>query len=93
MMKILWRKNVLTLVGMGYAATGFVFFMLVYKGGMTVDDAYDIVNAPLMALIGGSLALAKDLVRADDELQVEDDGENKKSVRQGHEPANEANRE
>ena len=92
-MKILWRKNVLTLVGMGYAATGFVFFMLVYKAEMKVDDAYDIVNAPLMALIGGSLALAKDLVRADDELQVKDDGDNKDKVRQSETPTNEIDRE
>lgn len=60
--KIPWRKNVLVLVGAGYFVVLFVFGSLLYKGGMTVAEAYNVVEGPLMALIGGSLALSKDLV-------------------------------
>lgn len=67
MPKISWRKNVLALVGAGYLIIFFVFLMLLFKGGMNVDEAYNIVNGPIMALIGGSLAIAKDLINADDE--------------------------
>lgn len=63
---ILWRKNVLALVGMGYAATIIVFVALMAVN-MSVSEAYDIVSAPLMALIGGSLAIAKDLIRSEDD--------------------------
>ena len=67
MPKISWRKNVLALVGAGYLIIFFVFLMLLFKGGMNVDEAYNIVNGPIMALIGGSLAIAKDLINADDD--------------------------
>ena len=67
MPKISWRKNVLALVGAGYLIMFFVFLMLLFKGGMKVEEAYNIVNGPIMALIGGSLAIAKDLINADDE--------------------------
>lgn len=67
MPKVSWRKNVLALVGAGYLIMFFVFLMLLFKGGMKVDEAYNIVNGPIMALIGGSLAIAKDLINADDE--------------------------
>ena len=66
-MKIQWRKNVLVLVGMGYALTLIVFIVLVFKTSMTVGEAYEIVAGPFMALVGGSLAIAKDLINADDE--------------------------
>jgi len=64
-MKPQWRKNVLALVGMGYMLMATVFLMLIFHGGMTADGAYDIVNGPIMALIGGSLAIAKDLIDGD----------------------------
>ena len=64
-MKFTWRKNVLVLVGMGYFLIGLIFLILVYKGGVEVSEAYDIGNGPIMALIGGSLAIAKDLIDGD----------------------------
>ncbi|MXW44133.1 MAG: hypothetical protein F4Z56_05425 [Candidatus Dadabacteria bacterium] len=39
-----------------------VFVFLVWKGGKEAADAYKFVEAALMALVGGSLALSKDLV-------------------------------
>ena len=57
-----WRKNVLALVGMGYAMVLIVFVFLVWKGGKEAADAYKFVEGALMALVGGSLALSKDLV-------------------------------
>ena len=67
-MKIPWRKNVLWLMILAYAAVLLIFGGLVWKGGTTpaegmdAADAYDVIKEPLMALIGGTLALAKDLV-------------------------------
>lgn len=57
-----WRKNVLLLVGMGYTMVLIVFVFLVWKGGKEAADAYKFIEAALMALVGGSLALSKDLV-------------------------------
>ncbi|MDE0354119.1 MAG: hypothetical protein OXK20_00440 [Deltaproteobacteria bacterium] len=62
-----WRKNVLTLIAIGYVALLAVFFSIVWgenDGGtqQTALSAYETIKEPLMALIGGSLALAKDLV-------------------------------
>ena len=64
-MKVQWRGNVLALVGMGYMLMLIVFVALLFEEGMTVSQAYDIVNGPVMALIGGSLAIAKDLIDGD----------------------------
>ena len=41
-------------------------FLVLEKTGMTAEQAYDIVKSPLMALIGGSVALSKDLIQLDD---------------------------
>ena len=60
MMKRL-RINVLALVGLGYLTVSGVFAALAF-GELTAAQAYDAVQGPLMALIGGSLAIAKDLV-------------------------------
>ena len=60
-MKIPWRKNVLVLVGAGYVTVLLVFGFLVW-GGKTTPEAYKFIEPALMALIGGSLALSKDLV-------------------------------
>jgi len=59
-----WRKNVLVLVGTGYAVLVAIFFGLIWKGA-TPQEGYDFIESPLMALIGGSLAIAKDLVTLD----------------------------
>ena len=58
--------NVLLIIGAGYLATGYVFSRILGLEGTDAEQAYDIVSAPLMALIGGSLAIAKDLITADD---------------------------
>ena len=60
------RTNVLLLIGGGYVTLLVIFMFLVFeKTGMTAEQAYDIVKSPLMALIGGSLALSKDLISLD----------------------------
>ena len=56
-----FRKNVLILVGIGYLAVLIIFCSMAI-GDMTAETAYEVVKGPLMALIGGSLALSKDLV-------------------------------
>lgn len=56
-----FRKNVLILVGIGYFAVLIIFCSMAF-GEMTAETAYEVVKGPLMALIGGSLALSKDLV-------------------------------
>ena len=59
-----WRKNVLLLVISGYA-TVLVIFLLLAFSTLTAAEAYDAVQGPLMALVGGSLAIAKDLIQLD----------------------------
>ena len=61
-MEIPWRKNVLCLVIAGYITLLLIFLAMVWKGGMTAEKAYEVVKGPLMALIGGSLAISKDLI-------------------------------
>ena len=82
------RWNVLILVGAGYVAVLAIFLMLVVdEKGMDAAGAYEVVKGPLMALIGGSLALAKDLLREDelpDSPNLVDDLKNKRSD-QNHE--------
>ena len=96
-MKVTWRKNVLVLVGAGYFVTLVIFVALVTTKTVTVDEAYNIIAGPLMALIGGSLAIAKDLIAADHELGAENADQNGGANDQGgHEnenPANEQNGE
>lgn len=75
------RWNVLLLVGFGYAATLIVFVLLVAARGMAGNDAYQIVQGPLMTLIGGSLAVAKDLLQLDSsesEGNLKSDGDEEK---------------
>ena len=57
--KFPFRKNILTLVGAGYAAVLIIFCVL---AGSDPTKAFDAIEGPLMALIGGTLAVAKDLV-------------------------------
>ena len=63
-MKTHLRVNVLLLIGFGYATVLVGFVSICAVQGAT--EAYDAVKEPLMALIGGSLALSKDLLHADD---------------------------
>ena len=60
-----WRKNVLAILAIAYAVTAGIFVVLVFKMKMSAETAYDIIQAPFMTLIGGSLAIAKDLVGLD----------------------------
>ena len=71
MHNIPWRKNVLTLVISGYIVVLVMFLLMVLKGNMNPTDAYDLIQGALMALIGGSLAISKDLIPlTDDEAGV-----------------------
>ena len=60
------RPNVLILVGLGYGTIFAIFVIMVLNGEtdvkIAISTAYDIVKGPLMALIGGSLAISKDLL-------------------------------
>lgn len=60
------RWNVLILVGLGYISVLIVFVVLTLNNNFTAQDAFNIVDGPLMALIGGSLAISKDLINDDD---------------------------
>lgn len=60
--KVLLRKNVLSLVGFGYATVTLFFIFMCWKGNLDPTQAYDVIQSALMALIGGSLAIAKDLI-------------------------------
>ena len=61
-MEIPWRKNVLVLVIAGYGTLLIIFVAMMWPGGADANVAYEVVKGPLMALIGGSLAISKDLI-------------------------------
>ena len=60
-MKTPIRTNVLILIIASYVAVLAIFISMA-AGQMTATEAYEVVKGPLMALIGGSLAIAKDLI-------------------------------
>lgn len=60
-----FRLNVLVLAGLGYSTILIMFTAMTWKGGLSADVAYDVIEGPLMALIGGSIAIAKDLISVD----------------------------
>ena len=60
------RWNVLILVLSGYFVIGVMFLVMTLGEEKPPAESYEIVEAPLMALVGGSLAIAKDLLRADE---------------------------
>ena len=60
--KFPWRKNVLTLLLIAYSSIILIFIVLVFSG-MEPPDAYDKINVPFMALVGGTLTITKDLLR------------------------------
>ena len=68
-----WRKNVLWLFAFGYAAVLVVFCALAASSSLKADDAARLVQGPLMALVGGSIAIAKDLIQIDREDPHDDD--------------------
>ncbi len=55
------RTNVLILMGAGYVVVLAMFLLLVWQSA-DMAKAYDVIQGPLMALIGGSLAISKDLI-------------------------------
>lgn len=60
------RLNLLTLIAGGYLVVAGIFAVLA-ASNLTAAEAYDAVQGPLMALVGGSIALAKDLLRLDEQ--------------------------
>ena len=76
MHNIPWRKNVLTLVISGYLVVLVMFLLMVLKGDMNPTDAYDLLQGALMALIGGSLAISKDLIPLTDDESGVDNNQN-----------------
>ena len=56
-----WRKNVLTLLGIAYLSLFGLFLVMVYSE-VDPKEAYNLVGVPFVALIGGTLAVAKDLI-------------------------------
>ncbi len=66
--KVVLRTNVLILLLAAYGVVSLLFFFLVSeKGGLPANEAWNILEAPLMTLIGGTLAISKDLIQDDDE--------------------------
>ena len=56
-----WRKNVLAVLLMAYGSLLTIFFLLIWQD-VEATTAFDLVGVPFMALIGGTLAIAKDLL-------------------------------
>ena len=61
--KVIIRTNIIYLLTLAYSTVGLLFIVLVYKENpMSAKEAWNILEAPLMALIGGTLAISKDLL-------------------------------
>jgi len=60
-----WRQNVLALFGMGYMLVAIIFLSLVFGAKIEIDKAYQMVDGAVMALIGGSIAVAHLLIDGD----------------------------
>ena len=58
---IQWRKNVLLLLGMAYGSLLLIFSVMV-ASGITAKEAYEMLGVPFVALVGGTLTIAKDLI-------------------------------
>ena len=46
----------------GYVPVLVMYTAVLYQGTMKASEAYEVLKGPLMALIGGSLAISKDLI-------------------------------
>ena len=57
-----WRPSLLALVLISYGVLIVLFLVMVCKGGVEATEAYELLSVPFMALIGGTIAIAKDLV-------------------------------
>ena len=72
--KVVIRTNVLTLMGAAYTVLLIMFFVLIFcTKSISAKEAWEIMQAPLMALIGGTLAISKDLIQDDDNVSPEKD--------------------
>ena len=58
---IQWRKNVLTLLGLAYGSLLTIFIIMIING-ITAKEAYEMLGVPFVALVGGTLTIAKDLI-------------------------------
>lgn len=56
-----WRKNVLLLLALAYLSLSGLFVGMALFG-VDAKEAYDKISVPFVALIGGTLAVAKDLI-------------------------------
>ena len=69
------RTNVLLLMGMGYGVVFISFLVLAIHAsynlkpedgiGTALAAAYEVIESPLMVLIGGSIAISKDIIKDD----------------------------
>lgn len=58
-----WRKNVLVLMGLAYGALLALFVLMVWlDDSTTAKEAYQLVSVPFVALVGGTLTIAKDII-------------------------------
>ncbi len=68
--RVVKRFNVLYLLTMAYVVLLILFCVLACKN--SAIEAWDLLEAPFMALIGGTLAISKDLISGDALLSEED---------------------
>ena len=59
---IQWRKNVLLLLGIAYGSMLAIFGAIAIWSPLTTKEAFDVISVPFTALIGGTLAVVKDLL-------------------------------
>ena len=76
--EVIIRWNVLFLMGMGYLLILIIFGASAFQENITVMQAYARIDAPVMALIGGTIAIAKDLVEIDRSNKSGQDGKDPK---------------
>ena len=70
--KIPFRKNVIALMLIAYGTVLVMFLGMALTSSINAVEAWDALEAPLMALIGGSLTLSYNLI--DDNVSAVDDG-------------------
>ena len=58
---VIIRWNVLALLLVAYVSLVGIFVFMVMRG-LGIQEAYDNVSVPLVALVGGTLAVVKDLL-------------------------------
>ena len=65
--KVVFRTNVLILMSVAYFIVfGMFYFLVNGESNMPPAEVWNILEAPLMTLIGGTLAISKDLIQDDD---------------------------